>query len=132
MAKEMLSELIYDGSILAIEAYVSTLGVCPTIEFLEKQPQSKQAKFAALFARIGDHGKIMNEQKFKHLSNTSQLFEFKVSDKRVLSFFVVGKRLILSHGFTKKKDKTPRSEIMRAELIKYDFLKRIKYGKKLD
>ena len=39
-------------------------------------------------------------------------------------FFHVGKRIILTHGFTKKSNKTPKGEIVRAEIIKRDFLLR--------
>ena len=45
---------------------------------------SYQQKFAALFVRMGDTGKIWNERKFKHLTGTDQLFEFKVDADRIL------------------------------------------------
>jgi len=73
---------------------------------------------------MGDVGKIFNEQKFKHLTGTDQRFEFKADQGRVLYFFFVGKRVILTHGFLKKSDKTPMGEIVRAEKIKIDFSKR--------
>jgi phage-related protein len=47
-----------------------------------------------------------------------QIFEFKVEADRVLCFFFVGKRLILTHGFRKTGDKTPKEEIARAEAYK--------------
>jgi phage-related protein len=79
-----------------------------------------------LFAWIGDQGKILNERKFKHLTVSDQIFEFKADDGRVLCFFFVGRRLVLTHGFVKISDKTPMGEIERAESIKADFLKREK------
>ena len=75
---------------------------------------------------MGDHRKIWNKQKFKHLTGTTQLFEFKADDGRVLCFFYSGKRIILTHGFHKKSDKTPKGEIERAEEYKQDFERRIK------
>jgi len=45
-------------------------------------------------------------------------------DVPVLCFFMLGKRLVLTHGFSKKGDKTPKGEIERAEEIKKDFLMR--------
>ena len=88
-----------------------------------------QAKFAALFERLGDIGKIYNEQKFKHLTESEQIFEFKVDNKRVLSFFFVGRRVILTHGFEKKSQKTPRNEITRAEKLKKEFEERFEHEK---
>jgi phage-related protein len=83
-----------------------------------------QQKFAALFVMLGNVGKIFNEQKFKHLSGTDQLFEFKADQGRVLCFFFVGKRVILTHGFAKKSDKAPTREIEKAEKVKVDFTAR--------
>lgn len=95
-------------------------------EWLELQSPKMQQKFAALFMMLGNVGRIYNEQKFKHLAGTDQLFEFKADQGRVLCFFFVGKRVILTHGFLKKSDKTPKGEIERAEKIKADFTARSK------
>ncbi len=124
MAKRQTSKLVYDGRELRLEFYQSSSGEAPAYDWLESQRDKVQQKFAALFVWIGDHGKIWNERKFKHLTGTSQLFEFKADQGRVLCFFFTGKRLILTHGFVKKSDKTPAAEIERAESIKADFLAR--------
>lgn len=73
------------------------------------------------FVRLGDHGKIWNERKFKHLEGSDQIFEFKVDIHRILCFFFVGKRVILTHGFQKAGQKTPKGEIERAEMVKKEF-----------
>ena len=83
-------------------------------------------KFASLFAWIGDHGKILNERKFKHLSGTDQIFEFKADEGRVLCFFFFGGRIILTHGFAKKGERTPKGELIRAEMLKREFEMRMK------
>lgn len=76
---------------------------------------------------MGDMGKIWNERKFKHLTETDQIFEFKVDADRILCFFFIGRRLILTHGFRKAGDKTPKREIDRAEACKNDFERRVKH-----
>jgi phage-related protein len=119
--KPPVSRLVYDGTVFRIECYVTAHGVTPAEDWLEQLPLAAQQKFAALFARMGDTGKIWNERKFKHLTETNQLFEFKVEADRVLCFFFAGRRLILTHGFRKHGDKTPKREIERAELYKRDF-----------
>ncbi|MBF0360641.1 MAG: type II toxin-antitoxin system RelE/ParE family toxin [Oligoflexia bacterium] len=125
-----LTEIVYEGSIFTIESYTNTSGKNLTIDWLEQLNISYQAKFAALFARLGDHGKIFNERKFKHLTETEQLFEFKIDSSRIICFFFVGQRVILAHGFNKKGDKTPKTEIERAHRIKHEFEQRTKYEKK--
>jgi phage-related protein len=124
--KNICSKLVYDGEIFRIEFYVAASGIVPAEEWLDGVTEKQQQKFAALFVRLGDHGKIWNEQKFKHLTGTNQVFEFKVDDGRILSFFFFGRRLILTHGFTKKSAKTPKGEIERAESYKKDFEEREK------
>lgn len=124
-----LTRLVYNGHVLKLEFYVTPTGVAPAEEWLEHLTVPQQQKFAALFARMGDTGKIWNERKFKHLTETDQIFEFKVETDRMLCFFFVGRRLILTHGFRKTGDKTPRRELDRAEAAKRDFEERIKHEK---
>lgn len=100
------SRLVYDGAVFRIEFYVDPGGAAPAEIWLEQLPLVGQQKFAALFARMGDTGKIWNERKFKHLTETDQIFEFKVEADRILCFFFVGRGLILTHGFKKAGDKT--------------------------
>jgi hypothetical protein len=126
LARRPACKLVYLGAALRIEFYVSLAGETPAEEWLESQTAGKQEKFAALFAWMGDQGKIWNERKFKHLTGSDQIFEFKADDGRVLCFFIFGKRLVLTHGFSKKGDKTPKGEIARAEAIKKDILTREK------
>lgn len=126
-SKSPLTRLVYDGTVFRIEFYVAPNGNIPAEDWLERLPLEAQQKFAALFARMGDTGKIWNERKFKHLTETNQLFEFKVEADRLLCFFFVGRRLILTHGFKKTGDRTPKREIDRAETYKSDFERRERY-----
>lgn len=127
LSKSPLTRLVYDGTVLRIEFYVAPNGTIPTEDWLEQLSITAQQKFAALFVRMGDTGKIWNERKFKHLTGTDQFFEFKVEADRILCFFFVGRRLILTHGFRKAGDKTPKREIDRAEAYKNDFERRVRY-----
>ncbi len=43
---------------------------------------------------------------------------------RVLYFFVVNGKAVLTHGFVKKTDKTPKTEIARAKRYREDYLRR--------
>ncbi|MDP3928360.1 MAG: type II toxin-antitoxin system RelE/ParE family toxin [Bacteroidota bacterium] len=65
------------------------------------------------------------EKYFKHLTNTSGLYEIRVevgsNIYRVFSFFDKGKLIILANGFQKKSQKTPANEIELAEKIKKQY-----------
>src|SRR6185437_2693477 len=77
-SKSPLTRLVYDGTVFRIEFYVAPNGNIPAEDWLERIPLEAQQKFAALFARMGDTGKIWNERKFKHLTETNQLFELDI------------------------------------------------------
>ena len=120
-----LTRMVYHGQAFQIEFYVRPSGEILAEDWLEAQTEGLQRKFAALFVRLGDHARIWNERKFKHLTGSEQIFEFKADDGRMLCFFFHGKRVILTHGFRKKGDKTPPGEIERAEALKREFEERM-------
>ena len=116
------TRLIYAGEVFRVEFLVAPGGHCLAKEWLEAQPLKIQNKFGMLFKVMGDQGKIRSEQKFKHLAGSDQIFEFKADSGRVLSFFFIDRRIILTNGFSKKSKKTPKGEIERAEALKQYFL----------
>ncbi len=124
LKKNVLTELVVEGEIFTIEALVSLNGGALAIDFLDSLTDKEQAQLSALFQRLADTGKIWNEQKFKHLEGCEGLFEFKADENRVFCFFYVGKKVILTHGFRKKKQKTPKEEIQRALKLKAEFERR--------
>jgi len=62
----------------------------------------------------GDQGKFCNPEKFGDLGNG--LFEFKSFRIRLPFAYAKNERglILITHGFFKKKDKTPKEEITRA------------------
>jgi len=121
-----LTHSIYRGQVFHVEALVFGNGSAPAEEWLDALSLKQQQKFAALFKWLADTGKIWNEKKFKHLESSEQIFEFKVEEGRILCFFFVGQRVILTHGFSKKAAKTPRGEVARAEKYKAGYLERMR------
>jgi phage-related protein len=69
--------------------------------------------------------KIVPDKYLKHLTNTDGLWEIRVSAGngifRVFCFFDKGNLIILLSGFQKKTQKTPRTEIKRAEKLKKEY-----------
>ena len=66
------------------------------------------------------------EPQSKHLDDG--IFELRAkvgSDiSRVLYFFVIGKKAVLTNGFVKKSQKTPPGEIEKAKAYRKEFLSR--------
>jgi hypothetical protein len=85
-------------------------------KFIEELSTLDRNKLLALLKRAADMGpmNINDGEKFKKLEGT--LFEFKVFQTRMPCFYQ-GRSVVLTHGYMKKKDKTPPTEIARAVRI---------------
>jgi phage-related protein len=108
---------IYPGKVFRIAFARDSDGSYPAEEFFDQLPKADQAKLVNLFRILGDHGKHSNPEKFGDLEDG--LYEFKSFQIRMpYASAQYEKRLILiTHGFRKKRDKTPPSEIERARRI---------------
>lgn len=80
-----------------------------------------------LFRLMATEGKIYNQQKFRN--EHDQIYAFKPKPHRFMCFFFVGKRIIVTNGFIKKKDDLPPKEKKRALKFQKDYEERFKVGK---
>lgn len=85
-----------------------------------------RAKIARAISRLEKNGTELREPFSKHLENG--IFELRASfssnTSRVLYFFFTGRAIILTNGFIKKTQKTPRSEIEKAKRYRIDYIER--------
>lgn len=69
--------------------------------------------------------KMVPEKFLKHLEGTDGLFEIRVKVGsnifRIFCFFDKGDLIILLNGFQKKREKTPKNEIDKAERLKKQY-----------
>jgi len=69
--------------------------------------------------------RIVPDKFLKNLTNTEGLWEVRISAGngifRIFCFFDKGNLIILLSGFQKKKQKTPKKEIKRAERLKKEY-----------
>lgn len=75
----------------------------------------------ALFTRMGDHGKIHDEEKFKH--EQDKLYAFKIFKARIYCFRD-GNDWVLTNGCFKKSNKADPNEIARATRIMNEAINR--------
>ncbi|NLX93303.1 MAG: type II toxin-antitoxin system RelE/ParE family toxin [Clostridiales bacterium] len=101
-------------------------GTQPAKDFLNSLDIKMQAKMARTIQILQDNGTALREPYSKLLEDG--IFELRAkvgSDiSRVLYFFFVGKKVILTNGFIKKSQKTPKAEIERARGYRDEFLNR--------
>lgn len=109
-----------------VEFYETISGEQPAREFLLSLDKKMRAKMADTISILEDNGYELRLPYSRHLSEG--IFELRAkvgSDiSRVLYFFYVDRKIILTNGFIKKTQKTPISEIERAKKYRADYLRR--------
>lgn len=110
-----------------INFYRTETGDCPIEEFLDSL-SSKQAQKVAWVLRLIEELDLVPGQYFEKLVNTEDIWEVRVQFGgdifRLLGFFAGSSLLILTNGFAKKSQKTPRQEIDLATRRKNEYLSR--------
>lgn len=106
--------------------YDKTDGSEPAKEFLLSLDKKMRAKMMRTIELLATNGTDLREPYSKPLSDG--IFELRAkigSDtSRVLYFFVIGRKVILTNGFVKKTQKTPAKEIERAKQYRAEYLTR--------
>ena len=98
----------------------------PAKEFIDSLDLKMQAKLAMEIQLLEDFGVQLRLPYSEHLEDGIFELRAKVSTNisRVLYFFYVGNTAILTNGFMKKSQQTPREEIEKAKRYREDYLKR--------
>lgn len=95
----------------------------PAKEFLEGLDVKMQAKMIRTIALLQQNGTALREPYSKPLDDG--IFELRAkvgSDiSRVLYFFFVGRKIVLTNGFIKKAQKTPPGEIEKAKTYRKEY-----------
>lgn len=99
---------------------------CPVEEFLDSLP-SKVAKKVTWVLGLLEDLDVIPAQYFVKMPGTDHVWECRVklgsNIYRIFAFWD-GNKIILTHGFVKKTQKTPDNEIEKAENYKKDYFQR--------
>ncbi len=112
-----------------IVVYERENGSCPFVEFLDSLTPKMKAKILRDLDLLEEKGNTLREPYSKHLEDGIFELRTKLSSDitRSLYFFYEGSRIVVTHGFAKKQEKTPPAEIVRAKEYRADWLRR--FGK---
>ncbi len=106
-----------------VEYYEKDDETYPAEEFILSQDMKMQAKLFHLLELLELKGNELREPYSKPLSDG--IFEIRAIQgnniTRVLYFFVIGKKIILTNGFVKKTQKTPDNVIALAKKYRADY-----------
>ncbi len=111
-----------------VEFYTKDNGEKPAKDFILSLDIKMRAKILGIIDVLEEKGTQLREPYSKHLQDGIFEIRGKVGTDitRILYFFYYGKRIILTNGFIKKTQQTPKSEIKLAKSYRKDFLERVK------
>lgn len=109
-----------------IQFYEKENGECPVEEFLMESDKKMRAKLAGVIQILQEKGHFLREPYSKHLDDGIFEIRGKIGSdiSRVLYFFYHDGKIIMTNGFVKKTQKTPKAEINRAKKYRKDYLER--------
>lgn len=106
--------------------YDKSDGTEPAKDFILSVDKKMRAKILKTIVMLQNNGTELRMPYSEHLEDG--IFEIRAkvgSDiSRVLYFFVIGHRIILTNGFIKKTQKTPKGEIEKAKQYRKEYLSR--------
>lgn len=106
--------------------YADKNGKRPVEEFIDALDVKMRVKVFGRLELLEEYGPVLGMPFTRHLEDG--IFELRAvcgnNITRILYFFVVGKRIVVTDGFVKKTQKTPRREIERAKRMREDWRKR--------
>ena len=101
-------------------------GTMPAQDFLDSLDDKMRAKMILTVDMLKTNGNRLREPYSKPLDDGIMELRAVVGTNisRVLYFFVVGQKVILTNGFIKKTQKTPKKEITLAKKYREDYIER--------
>ncbi len=98
----------------------------PVRKFLSSVDVKMRARILRMIDLLANNGTALRMPYSKHLADG--IFELRISSgsdiSRVFYFFIIGKKIILTNGFLKKTQKTPKNEIETAKKYRDEYLSR--------
>lgn len=96
-------------------------------DFIDSLPVKDKAKMLSTIEKTQEHGLLVAQKMewVKKLDNNIYELRSKVGSniQRALYFQKVGNQYLITHGFTKKTQRTPKVEIERAKSIREKYTK---------
>lgn len=107
--------------------YEKENGECPVEEFLSGLDIKMWAKMVGMLQILEEKGNLLREPYSKHLEDGIFEIRCELGNRmiRVMYFFFYEGKIILTNGFIKKTQKTPRLEINLAKQRRNDFIRRM-------
>ena len=116
-----------------VQFYEKENGERPVKDFLLSLDEKMRAKLAGLLDVLEEKGNELREPYSKHLEDGIFELRGKVGNdiSRVLYFFYYEGKIIVTNGFIKKTQKTPRKQIKLAKARRKEYIERMEKNAKI-
>ena len=116
-----------------VQFYEKRNGDVPVEQFLNSLDMKMRAKLVGIISILQDYGNQLREPYSKIIEDGIYEIRGQVGNNitRVLYFFYCDGKIILTNGFIKKSQKTPREEIEKAKKYRNDYIERCKSDEKV-
>ena len=110
----------------SVEFYETASGESPVDDFINAQNVKMQAKIFRTIELLKERGNELRLPHSEHLSDGIFQLRAQVGNDitRVLYFFIVEKKIVVTNGFVKKTQETPPAELEKAKKYRTDYLNR--------
>jgi len=106
-----------------VEYFEKQGGAIPVEEFILSQEKKMRMKIYRTLLLLEEFGNELREPYSKLIEEG--IFELRIKEgthiSRVMYFFIKGRKIILTNGFVKKTQKTPRKEIELAKKHRMEY-----------
>jgi hypothetical protein len=113
--------LVYSGEHYSIYFHAETKDSSSVNDYFESCDDVTQASLLFLVKRMADIGHIYDETKFRIEDRQNKLYCFKPKKERFFCFFFIGKKIIITSAYTKKRQKLDRHELKKAIQIRNEY-----------
>ena len=115
-----------DNAVFTVEFYETMSGECPVEEFIKSQDVKMRAKIYRMLELLEERGNTLRMPWSEHLDDGIFQLRAQVGNNitRVLYFFVIGRKIVVTNGFAKKTQETPPSEIELAKKYRDEYFAR--------
>lgn len=110
-----------------VEFYETETGSSPALEFLDSLEPKVRAKFVSLLELLESNGNRLRKPYSEHIDD--EIFELRCKQGsniyRIMYFFYYQGKIIMTNGFIKKTQKTPKNIIALAKRYREDYLRQM-------
>ncbi|MFH1846616.1 MAG: type II toxin-antitoxin system RelE/ParE family toxin [Candidatus Omnitrophota bacterium] len=123
MAKLYEKFLLYEGMQYLIYFHAESVTSSAVNDYFEKCAYKTQASLLFLAKRMGDAGKIYDTTKFRLEDKENKIYAFKPRKERFFCFFFIGRKIVITSAYRKRRQKLDKKELKKAIKIRKKYMK---------